>query len=154
MYLVYVWARTNPNVEVSFLFGVKFKAAYFPWVLIGFKLLLGMMPLMDIVGAVIGHVYVYLKDIYPLVSGKRLLETPQFLYDFSLFRVLYIGEPVSCARRKFENGSRMFCRLRINLFSESSLACISEDSFSHYPLIPYYSLYTKWHGEDLMFSRT
>eukprot|EP00026_Physarum_polycephalum_P020710 Phypoly_transcript_23470.p1 GENE.Phypoly_transcript_23470~~Phypoly_transcript_23470.p1 ORF type:complete len:113 (+),score=15.64 Phypoly_transcript_23470:93-431(+) len=80
MLLVYVWARTNPDVVVSFLFGLKFKAAYFPWVLIGFKTLLGGAPIMDVLGAIVGHLYIYLKDIYPAVAGKHYLNAPQFLY--------------------------------------------------------------------------
>lgn len=82
LFLIYVWARTNPNVDMSFMFGIRFKSAYFPWVLILFKFLMGGNPKMEIAGAVIGHVYVYLKDIYPQVpGGKRFLETPQFLLN-------------------------------------------------------------------------
>jgi len=82
MFLVYVWARTNPNVDMSFMFGIRFKSAYFPWVLIGFKFLMGGSPYMDVAGALIGHIYIYLKDIYPQVpGGKRFLETPQFLLN-------------------------------------------------------------------------
>jgi len=81
MLLVYVWARTNPNVDMSFLFGIRFKSAYFPWVLIGFKFLMGGSPFMDLAGALIGHIYIYLKDIYPQVSGKHYLNTPQFLIN-------------------------------------------------------------------------
>lgn len=81
MLLIYVWARTNPNVDVTFLFGIRFKAAYFPWVLIGFNILLGGFPLMYILGALVGHLYIYLKDIYPQVSGKYYLNTPQFFIN-------------------------------------------------------------------------
>jgi len=81
MLLVYVWARSNPDVIVSFLFGIKFKAAYFPWVLIIFKTLMGGVPIMDVLGAIVGHLYIYLKDIYPVVSGKHYLNTPQFLIN-------------------------------------------------------------------------
>jgi len=81
MMLVYVWARTNPNENMSFMFGLRFKSAYLPWVLIGFKVLMGGMPFMDITGALVGHLYIYLKDIYPQVSGKHLLNTPQLLVN-------------------------------------------------------------------------
>ena len=35
---------------------------------------------MSIAGALVGHLYIYLKDIYPAVTGKHYLNTPQFLY--------------------------------------------------------------------------
>ena len=39
-------------------------------------------PYWDIlVGIGLGHVYYFLVDVYPLVYGKDLLHTPQFLID-------------------------------------------------------------------------
>jgi len=81
MLLIYVWCRTNPNVDMSFLFGIRFKSGYFPWVLIAFKVLLGGSPFMDLAGCLIGHLYIYLKDIYPQISQRHLLNTPQFLVN-------------------------------------------------------------------------
>lgn len=81
MFLIYVWARTNPNIDMSFLFGVRFKSAYFPWVLMIFNVLMGGSPVYDLIGIVVGHLYIYLKDIYPRVSGKYFIETPQFLIN-------------------------------------------------------------------------
>lgn len=37
-------------------------------------------------GMISGHVYYYLEDIYPRISGKRLLKTP------SLFKLLFPEE--------------------------------------------------------------
>lgn len=46
-----------------------------------FPVLLGN-PYWDIlVGIGLGHVYYFLVDVYPLVYGKDLLHTPQFLID-------------------------------------------------------------------------
>jgi len=90
MVILYVWSRKNPNVEMSFMFGIRFKSAYFPWVLIGFTFLLGGSPLLEIMGVIIGHIYFYLEDIYPLTGGRRLLQTPQFFNN--LFPPQYAGQ--------------------------------------------------------------
>lgn len=81
LFLIYIWARTHPDVDMSFMFGIRFKSGYFPWVLIGFTILMGGFPIMEIAGCFIGHLYIYLKDIYPQLSGKRYLETPQWLLN-------------------------------------------------------------------------
>lgn len=75
-------ARKNPNMEMSFLFGLRFKSMYFPWVLIAFRILLGGFPLSEICGALIGHLYFFLVDVYPAThNGRRIITTPQFLRD-------------------------------------------------------------------------
>jgi hypothetical protein len=81
MVIVYVWSRKNPDVNMSFMFGIRFKAAYFPWVLIGFELLTGGNPILMVIGVVVGHIYFYLEDIYPLTGGQRWLATPQWLVN-------------------------------------------------------------------------
>jgi len=80
--LIYLWSRKNPNMEMSFMFGLRFKSIYFPWVLVGFSVLLGGNPLPELVGIFVGHCYYFLEDIYPLTSGYRPLMTPQFLKEF------------------------------------------------------------------------
>jgi len=81
MVLIYYWSRKNPDMVMSFLFGFQFKAIYFPWVLVGFNVLMGGFPLIYIMGIMVGHVYFFLEDVHPRVSGKRYLKTPQFMYD-------------------------------------------------------------------------
>jgi len=79
--LLYYWSRKNPDVIMSFFFGLKFKGIFLPWVLIAFHTLLsGSLPLIDIIGVIIGHIYFFLTDIYPLTTGVHLLRTPTFLY--------------------------------------------------------------------------
>eukprot|EP01113_Clastostelium_recurvatum_P034225 TRINITY_DN4615_c0_g1_i1.p1 TRINITY_DN4615_c0_g1~~TRINITY_DN4615_c0_g1_i1.p1 ORF type:complete len:256 (-),score=28.80 TRINITY_DN4615_c0_g1_i1:87-806(-) len=77
--LIYVWSRKNPNENMTFMFGLRFKSAYLPWVLIGFSLLMGGNPVLELAGVIVGHIYFYLEDIYPLTGGRRFLQTPQFL---------------------------------------------------------------------------
>jgi len=79
--LLYYWSRRNPEVIMSFFFGFQFKGIYLPWVLIGFHTLLsGSLPLIEIIGVIVGHVYFFLSDVYPATTGTNWLRTPAFLY--------------------------------------------------------------------------
>ena len=54
--LVYIWARRNPGVQLSFLGLFVFNAPYLPWVLLGFSVLLhNTMPKDDLLGITVGH---------------------------------------------------------------------------------------------------
>eukprot|EP00164_Ancoracysta_twista_P000288 GFYU01000405.1.p1 GENE.GFYU01000405.1~~GFYU01000405.1.p1 ORF type:complete len:244 (-),score=47.70 GFYU01000405.1:79-810(-) len=79
LYIIYVWSRKNPNVIVNFYFGIQFQSIHFPWVLVAFEVLLGGNPILPIIGIVIGHIYYFFSDVYPAVSGKRYVDTPQWL---------------------------------------------------------------------------
>lgn len=63
--LVYVWARRNPYVRMSFFGLLTFQAPYLPWVLLGFSLLLGNSISVDLLGMAAGHVYYFLEDVFP-----------------------------------------------------------------------------------------
>jgi len=77
-FIVYVWARRNPLMRMSFLGLFTFNAPYLPWVILGFESLLGhSVNLFDVLGILIGHLYYFLKDVYPKISGRELLETPR-----------------------------------------------------------------------------
>merc|ERR1712003_45882 len=39
--IIYYWSRQNPDVIMSFLFGIKFPAVYLPWALVAMQLLMG-----------------------------------------------------------------------------------------------------------------
>jgi len=68
--LVYIWARRNPAVRLSFLGLFVFNAPYLPWVLLGFSILLhNTLPKDDLLGIAVGHGELYI----PLrrVNGKR-----------------------------------------------------------------------------------
>jgi Derlin-2/3 len=54
--LVYIWARRNPSVNLSFLGLFVFSAPYLPWVLLGFSLMLNnTLPKDDLLGIAVGH---------------------------------------------------------------------------------------------------
>jgi hypothetical protein len=48
----------------------------------GFNMLMGGSPIQELCGAVIGHLYYFLTELYPSNSGVHLLKTPQFLKQF------------------------------------------------------------------------
>lgn len=76
--LVYIWARRNPGVQLSFLGLFVFNAPYLPWVLLGFSLVLhNTLPKDDLLGIIVGHVYFFFMDVYPrMYNGSRPLESP------------------------------------------------------------------------------
>ena len=78
--LVYIWSRRNPGVRLSFLGLFVFNAPYLPWVLLGFTLLLNnQLPKEDLLGILVGHVYFFFMDIYPVMrGGSRPLDPPEF----------------------------------------------------------------------------
>lgn len=76
---VYIWARRNPYTLLSFL-GFIIRAPFIPWVFAGFSILLGGEVQSDLVGIVVGHVYYFLEDVFPLQEGGfKLLNTPEFM---------------------------------------------------------------------------
>ena len=106
--MVYVWCNVNAEAIVSFWFGMKMKAMYFPWVLTAFGILTGgkyaaqhcggvaaqrvrdrrltavlhcpvSSGVMELTGIVAGHVYYFLKFKYPETSGQDFLATPNWL---------------------------------------------------------------------------
>ncbi|KAJ9534695.1 Der1-like family-domain-containing protein [Haematococcus lacustris] len=89
--MVYVWGRRHQYVTLSFLGVFTFTAPYLPWVLLGFSLLLGSSPVVDLMGMAAGHFYYFLEDVYPRMSGRRPLRTP------GIVRALFPTEDVVAA---------------------------------------------------------
>jgi hypothetical protein len=64
------------------MFGLRFKAIYLPWVMCGFKMLQGGSPVIELIGIVVGHLWYFVTDLYPLQSGRQILKTPAILYNW------------------------------------------------------------------------
>ncbi|KAI8143063.1 Der1-like family-domain-containing protein [Fennellomyces sp. T-0311] len=81
--MVYIWARRNPYVRLNFLGLLVFSAPHLPWVLLCFSLLLsGQLPMGDLLGIAVGHIYYFFEDIWPrdpASHGRRWLETPRLI---------------------------------------------------------------------------
>jgi len=76
---LYVWSRKDPYREVD-LWGFRFLAWHFPFVILVLAILGLGNPVQDILGLIVGHLYHFLTDIIPAVYGKTVISTPQFLY--------------------------------------------------------------------------
>ncbi|KAH3763212.1 derlin 1 [Pelomyxa schiedti] len=79
MSIIYVWSRKHPEAPMTFMFGIRFKALYLPWVMTGFGLLTGSNPIPDLLGIVVGHAYIFVADILPNTHHVTLIRTPQWL---------------------------------------------------------------------------
>lgn len=84
--LVYLWGRRNPHMQVSLMGLLHFQAPYLPWVLLAFSFLLGHDVTSDGLGIVVGHLFYYLKDVWPAMAAARgwrwktVLATPKLLH--------------------------------------------------------------------------
>ncbi|MBA0720416.1 hypothetical protein Golax_008038 [Gossypium laxum] len=90
--MVYVWSKQNPFIHMSFLGLFTFTAAYLPWVLLGFSVLVGASAWVDLLGMIAGHAYYFLEDVYPRMTGRRPLKTPSFI------KAMFADEAVVVAR--------------------------------------------------------
>jgi len=82
--MVYIWARANPFGRMHFLGLFTFTAPFLPWVLLSFSLLLGGDFVVDAVGIFTGHLYYFIRHVYPrmLPSRPNLLATPGLIENF------------------------------------------------------------------------
>uniref|UniRef100_A0A6B2LID1 Derlin n=1 Tax=Arcella intermedia TaxID=1963864 RepID=A0A6B2LID1_9EUKA len=76
MMIIYYWSRIYPDLPMCFF---TFQSKYLPWVLIGFNIIIGNIPIDYICGVCVGHIYFFLAVFYPTQGGPRWLSTPQFL---------------------------------------------------------------------------
>lgn len=81
--VLYVWCMVNRSQIVSFWFGTKFQAQYFPWILLAFHLIINGSFMSELCGIAVGHLYFFLKVKYPLdFGGMSLIETPRIFYKY------------------------------------------------------------------------
>lgn len=81
-YIVYVWSKRNPETPVSFMFGLRFKGFYVPFLFLALDFFMGASVVPHIVGIVAGHIFYFLVDVMPLQYGKKYLNTPGFLINW------------------------------------------------------------------------
>ncbi|KAF8975359.1 Derlin 1 [Entomortierella lignicola] len=80
--VIHLWAQENSDRIVSFMFGIQFKAIYFPWVLIAYTFVLSgaLIPWSMIIGLGSAQLFYFLSKVYPANGGPRLIPTPSLLY--------------------------------------------------------------------------
>lgn len=76
--LVYIWARRNPQEQLSLMGLFAFSAPYLPWVLMLFSAVVKSSSIKgELLGVFVGHMVFFLEDIYPSISGGvRVLRPP------------------------------------------------------------------------------
>lgn len=79
-FVLYTWSKRHPTALTA-IWGVQFKAIYLPFATLGLELLMGHLYSDILHGIAVGHIYYFLVDVVPLVYGKDVLHTPQFLID-------------------------------------------------------------------------
>jgi uncharacterized membrane protein (DUF485 family) len=77
--VIYVWSQRQADQMVTFFFGLRFEAAYLPWALVAFTVLLGGSPVNDLLGIAVGHLFFFFHDMHPRRGGKQWLGTPRLL---------------------------------------------------------------------------
>ncbi|KAF8391524.1 hypothetical protein HHK36_023829 [Tetracentron sinense] len=93
--MVYVWSKQNPFIHMSFLGLFTFTAAYLPWVLLGFSVLVGASAWVDLLGMIAGHAYYFLEDVYPRMTSRRPLRTPAFIKSLFADEAVIVAQPAN-----------------------------------------------------------
>jgi len=78
-YLIYVWARRNPEQRVT-LYTFPMEALYLPFALACFQMLIGNSIFPCLLGIGVGHVYYFVLEVAPAQAGwPDIIRTPKFL---------------------------------------------------------------------------
>ena len=79
MAILYVWSRKYPGVDMTFMFGLRFKSQYLVWVLTAYHFILGSPVWGDAIGILCGHLYWFAADVLPRTHGLHLVRAPPLL---------------------------------------------------------------------------
>ncbi|KAJ1720869.1 hypothetical protein LPJ53_004541 [Coemansia erecta] len=81
--LTYMWSRFYSHTFISFMGLLTMPAAYFPWVMVAFSLVVEQgWPTFELLAIAVGHVFWFLAEEWPRraeSAGARPLAAPQFL---------------------------------------------------------------------------
>lgn len=79
-FVLYTWSKRHPTAPAS-IWGIQMKAIHLPFAYVILSVLMGGMYADLLHGIACGHLFYFLVDVFPLVYGKDMLHTPQFLID-------------------------------------------------------------------------
>lgn len=108
MALCWIFCKRHPEQQLT-LFGFAFRSAVFPWALMALHFVMGGGLLADFLGVVVGHAYVFVKDVLPATHQQRWLETPMWLrrqFPQPTTRVTSFGAEVHPYDPRFQTGRR------------------------------------------------
>lgn len=80
-YVLYVWSKRNPTAQAN-IWGFPIKGVYLPFAYLALTVFMGNPYYGMLHGMVVGHLYYFLVDVVPVVYGKDVLTTPQFLINY------------------------------------------------------------------------
>jgi Derlin-2/3 len=80
-YVLYIWSKRNPTAQAN-IWGFPIQAIYLPFAYLAMTVFMGNAYMDMIHGLAIGHIYYFLVDVVPVVYGKDVLTTPQFMIDY------------------------------------------------------------------------
>ena len=77
--LIWIFCRRHEDSTMS-LYMFEFGAKIFPWVFLGFTVLIGKYTIVEgLMGFCVGHLYFFLSDVFPKTHKMQLLSTPRFV---------------------------------------------------------------------------
>lgn len=89
-YLVYIWSRVFEGVDVNFMDLINLKAEMIPWFFCAQTYLLEKeVPLADLIGIVVGHLFHYLKEKKRLRAPeaiKKLFQSDEMKQKYAKFK--------------------------------------------------------------------
>eukprot|EP00922_Rhytidocystis_sp_ex-Travisia-forbesii_P018939 GHVS01028124.1.p1 GENE.GHVS01028124.1~~GHVS01028124.1.p1 ORF type:complete len:296 (-),score=38.51 GHVS01028124.1:313-1164(-) len=85
--ILYYWSRREPYAHVG-MWGFTVEAYKFPFVLMLLDLMMGNSLMSDIFGLLSGHIYYFLRELWPADGGPNLLETPPLLLEKCMSKLL------------------------------------------------------------------
>jgi Derlin-2/3 len=75
--IVWMWARKNPDQQMSVFGFFNVKAVYYPWFLLIYHLVMGNgLNIFYIMGFVVGHLFHFLTTLHPVTKNSALWEAP------------------------------------------------------------------------------
>jgi Derlin-2/3 len=80
-YVLYIWSKRNPTAQAN-IWGFPIQAIYLPFAYLAMTVFMGNAYMDMIHGLAVGHIYYFLVDVVPVVYGKDILTTPQFMIDY------------------------------------------------------------------------
>lgn len=106
--LTYIYCKKFPNDSIILFFILKIKTAYYPFAIMAISILMGASWKNYVIGLLVGHLYIYLKEILPVTKGLNLLRTPTFVAEWghSLIRKFFAAPAAPGNWRAAENAQR------------------------------------------------
>ena len=80
--VIYYWSKCFADIEVSFFFGLKFRGQYLPWMLLAFNIVMGDVPITQLLGILASHLFYFFKVTYPATLRDRNPSQPSWAESF------------------------------------------------------------------------